>query len=117
VDEAFDAAPVGRGDFTERAAAALIIAAAQFVALTVVALLVVEVRTGWLRRWTVANAAHPGLLAVSVHIPFWGPSTETTSGLVTQVGAQKVIVYSSLVNLGRQAVGLRLAARGSAGAA
>lgn len=88
-----------------------------FLLVFVVALLVVEVRAGWPRRWTVANAAYLGLLAVYVYILFWGPSTETTSGLVTQVGAQKVIVYSSIVNLGWQAVGLRRAARGSAGAA
>lgn len=70
-----------------------------------------EVRARWPRRLLVANVLYAGLLAVYVYLLFWGPSTEYERGLEIQVVAQKVIVYSSIVNLGWQALGFRRALR------
>jgi hypothetical membrane protein len=70
-----------------------------------------EVRAGWPQRLIVANYAYAVLLAVYVYLLFWGPSTDYERGLVIQVVAQKVIVYSSILNLGWQALGFRRALR------
>lgn len=66
-----------------------------------------ESRAGWPRRLVRANFLYAVLLAIYVYLLFWGPSTDHERGLVIQVVAQKVIVYSSIVNLGWQALGFR----------
>jgi hypothetical protein len=70
-----------------------------------------EVRAGWPRRLIVPNFVYAALLAAYVYLLFWGPSTEYERGLVIQVVAQKVIVYTSIINLGWQALGFRRALR------
>jgi hypothetical protein len=70
-----------------------------------------EVRAGWPRPLVIANFLYAGLLAVYVYLLFWGPSTEYERGLMIQVVAQKVIVYTSILNLGWQALGFRRALR------
>ena len=51
--------------------------------------------------------AYAVLLAAYVHLLFWEPSTATSRGLCIMVAAQRIIVYSSIVNLGWQAYGFR----------
>ncbi len=70
-----------------------------------------EVRAGWPRRLMVANFVYAVLLAAYVYLLFWGPSTEYERGLQIQVVAQKIVVYSSIINLGWQALGFRRALR------
>jgi hypothetical protein len=74
-----------------------------------------EVRAGWPRRLIVANFVYAVLLAAYVYLLFWGPATDYERGLVIQVVAQKVIVYSSIINLGWQALGFRRALRRESG--
>ena len=47
------------------------------------------------------------MLAAYVVILFGGPTLETRDGLELQVAAQKIIVYTSIANLGLQALGVR----------
>jgi hypothetical protein len=92
-------------------------AAFGFLLVFVLCLGYLEIRAGWLRRLIVTNFVYAGLLAAYVYLLFWGPSTEYERGLVIQVVAQKVIVYSSIVNLGWQALGFRRALRAAAAGA
>lgn len=81
-------------------------AAFGFLLVFVVSLCVLEFRAGWNASVTVPNVVYVVLLAVYVYLLFWGPSTDTTGGLVFMVVAQKVIVYTSILNLGWQAIGV-----------
>ncbi len=78
-----------------------------FLLVFVLCLGALEVRSRWPRRYVVPSFAYVVLLAVYVYLLFWGPSTETERGLFIMVVAQKIIVYSSIVNLGWQAYGFR----------
>ena len=51
------------------------------------------------------------VLAIYVLVLFAGPGLGTRSGLEFQVAAQKIIVYSSILNIGVQAAGIRREAR------
>jgi hypothetical protein len=66
----------------------------------------VQVANAWPRPYIVANAVYLVILVGYVIILFAGPGLHTLSGLRLQVGAQKVIVYSSIVAIALQAVGI-----------
>lgn len=70
-------------------------------------LLLIQLRNRWPAAYTAANAVYLLLLVTYVGILFFGPALDTKSGLEFQVGAQKIIVYASVVNLGLQAVSIR----------
>ncbi len=55
----------------------------------------------------VLNVVYLFVLAAYLVILFGGPTLETQGGLELQVAAQKIIVYTSIVNLGLQALGVR----------
>ncbi len=61
----------------------------------------------WPRGFVVLNAVYLFVLAAYVVILFGGPTLETRDGLELQVAAQKIIVYTSIANLGLQALGVR----------
>lgn len=65
-----------------------------------------QIRNSWPRRYILANSLYILTLAVYVLILFKGPSYETVSGLKFQVISQKIIAYTSILNLGYQAVGI-----------
>ncbi|HEX6496039.1 MAG TPA: hypothetical protein VF018_11180 [Acidobacteriaceae bacterium] len=67
-------------------------------------LLVIQLCNRWPPRYVLANAAYLLLLIAYVGILFVGPALDTQSGLEFQVGAQKIIVYASVINLGLQAL-------------
>ncbi len=94
-------------DMTPNAHTRFVDCAFGFLLIFVVCLVGLEIRAGWPRRFVVANLAYAALLTVYVYLLFWGPSTDTTDGLFIMVVAQKIIVYSSIVNLGWQAYGFR----------
>ncbi|MDQ1452706.1 MAG: hypothetical protein QOK38_2572 [Acidobacteriaceae bacterium] len=70
-------------------------------------LLVIQLRNRWPAVYTAANTVYLLLLVGYVGILFFGPRLGTKNGLEFQVGAQKVIVYASVFNLGLQAVSVR----------
>jgi hypothetical protein len=70
-------------------------------------------RNRWPAAYTAANAVYLLLLIAYVAILFFGPRVDTKSGLEFQVGAQKIIVYASVINLGLQAVSVHFEARHS----
>jgi hypothetical protein len=70
-------------------------------------LLVIHLRNRWPAAYTAANAVYLLLLIAYVGILFFGPRLDTKSGLEFQVGAQKIIVYASVINLGLQAASAR----------
>jgi len=84
-------------------------AAFALLALFVVALLDVQRLNRWPRRYIVANLFFLAVLATYLLILVSGQSTSTHNGLVLQVGAQKIMVYASILNLGFQAYGIRKA--------
>jgi hypothetical protein len=69
-----------------------------------------QMRNGWPGAFVACNWVYIVLLVVYVWILFYGPSLKTDSGLEFQVVAQKIIVYTSILNLAAQAYGLRNAA-------
>jgi hypothetical protein len=87
-----------------------------FLLIFVLSLGYLEIKAGWVRRLFVPNFVYAVLLAGYVYLLFWGPSTDNERGLVIQVVAQKVIVYTSILNLGWQALGFRRALRRDAAA-
>jgi hypothetical protein len=72
-------------------------------------LLTIQLRNRWSMPFTVVNAIYLLLLVAYVGILFFGPAVDTKGGLEFQVVAQKTIVYASVVNLGLQALSVRLA--------
>lgn len=73
-------------------------------------MVLLQMRNGWHGWFVASNWIYIVLLAGYVWILFYGPSVHTDSGLEFQVVAQKIIVYSSILNLAIQAYGLRRAA-------
>jgi hypothetical protein len=73
-------------------------------------LLLIQLRNRWPAAYTAANAVYLLLLIAYVAILFFGPRLDTKSGLEFQVGAQKIIVYASVINLGLQAVSVHFEA-------
>jgi hypothetical protein len=73
-----------------------------------------QMQNGWPGEYVACNWLYIVMLAVYVWILFYGPSMKTDSGLEFQVVAQKVIVYTSILNLAAQAYGLRRAAHAAA---
>jgi hypothetical protein len=73
-------------------------------------MVVYQRRNGWPGLYVACNWIYIVVLAVYVWILFYGPSLKTDGGLVFQVVAQKIIVYTSILNLATQAYGLRRAA-------
>jgi hypothetical membrane protein len=96
-------APAAHLDFVQ--------AAFGFLLLFNLCLTALEIRARWNRRLIAANVVYAVLLAAYVWLLFWGPTIETRHGLITQVVAQKAIVYASILNLGWQAIGFRRARR------
>ena len=90
---------------------ACVIVAFGFLLVFVTCLCVVEAAArarGWLI-WP--NVVYAALLAGYVGLLLAGPYPDTDGGLLTQVVAQKVIVYASIFNLGWQALALAPRAR------
>lgn len=73
----------------------------------VVCLLALQLRNGWPSGFVAVNVLYLIVLALYVLVLFAGPGLDTKSGLEFQVAAQKVIVYSSILNLAVQAAGIR----------
>ena len=78
-------------------------------AVFVVALLDVQRLNRWPKRYILANLLYLAVVATYLLILVSGQSTSTHNGLVLQVAAQKIMVYSSILNLGYQAYGIRKA--------
>ena len=76
-----------------------------------------QMRNGWPGAYVACNWVYIALLVAYVWILFYGPSLHTDSGLEFQVVAQKIIVYTSILNLAAQAYGLRQAANSASGGA
>ena len=76
-------------------------------------LLLIQLRNRWPAVYTAANAAYLLILIAYVAILLFGPRLDTKSGLEFQVGAQKIIVYASVINLGLQAASVHPEARRS----
>ncbi len=89
-------------DFFVRAAFSLLV-------VLVVAMLTVQRRNRLPVAYLSANALFVVVFVVCVAVLVGGPSIGTHSGLVFQVAAQKILVYSSILNLGFQAHGVRKA--------
>jgi hypothetical protein len=70
-------------------------------------LLAIQLRNRWPAAYTATNAVYLLLLLAYVGILFFGPALDTKSGLEFQVGAQKIIAYASVINLGLQALSVR----------
>lgn len=70
-----------------------------------------QMQNSWPRVYVAFNWLYIVLLVAYVWILFYGPSLHTDSGLEFQVVAQKIIVYTSILNLAAQAYGLRRAAQ------
>ena len=66
-----------------------------------------QMQNGWRGFYIACNWLYILLLAVYVWILFYGPSVHTDGGLEFQVVSQKIIVYTSILNLAAQAYGLR----------
>ncbi len=69
----------------------------------VVCLTTVQIQNAAPRSWIIANGAYLVVLTAYVLVLFAGPRLATDSGLRFQVTAQKIIVYSSILNLSLQA--------------
>lgn len=74
----------------------------------VVLVTVLQVANGWAHLYVGLNVVYLVLLAGYVGLLFFGPGLETVSGLRVQAIGQKVIVYSSMIDLAFQAYGIRL---------
>jgi hypothetical protein len=72
----------------------------------VVCLAVLELQNEWPVRYIASNVIYVMVLSAYVFVLFHGPNLETLRGLVFQVTAQKIIVYTSIVNLAYQTLGL-----------
>jgi hypothetical membrane protein len=77
----------------------------------VLCLLALQLRNAWPPGFVALNVIYLIVLALYVLVLFAGPGLGTKSGLEFQVAAQKVIVYSSILNLAAQAAGIRREAR------
>src|SRR5882757_7337793 len=73
-------------------------------------LLIIQLGNRWSSAYTAANAVYLLLLLAYVGVLFFGPKLNTKSGLEFQVAAQKIIVYASVINLGLQAISIRVEA-------
>jgi hypothetical protein len=78
--------------------------------------LALQLRNGWPTVFVAVNVIYLIVLAIYVLVLFAGPGLGTESGLKFQVAAQKIIVYSSVLNIGLQAAGVRREARRAVGA-
>jgi hypothetical protein len=88
-------------------------AAFALLAVFVVALVDVQRLNRWPKRYVLANSLYLAVMATYVLILVSGQSTSTHGGLVLQVASQKIMVCSSILNLGFQAYGIRKALRPS----
>lgn len=73
----------------------------------VLGLVRLQLKNHWPRRYIAFNLLYLVVLAGYVALLFAGPTLATPAGLATQVVAQKIIVYSSMLNIGLQALGVR----------
>jgi hypothetical protein len=78
-----------------------------FLLLFVVLLVAMQVSNSWSPLYIVPNVLYLVLLAAYVALLFFGPNIDTLRGLEVQAIGQKVIVYSSIINVAFQAFGLR----------
>lgn len=76
----------------------------------IVCLSALQTQAGWPGRFLATNYVYLALLFVYVSILFFGPKLDHPNGLAFQVVAQKIIVYTSILNLAYQAIGIRQAA-------
>jgi hypothetical protein len=78
-----------------------------------VSTLLLQKRAEWPPVYVWLNWLYVALLLSYVYILFEGPRLTTENGLAFQVTAQKIVIYSSILNLGTQAYGVRcMAIRG-----
>jgi len=77
--------------------------------LFILSMLTVQRRNRWPWPYVMANLLFVVILAVYVAILVGGPTVDTHHGLVLQVTAQKIMVYSSISNLAYQGYGVRKA--------
>lgn len=70
----------------------------------VVCLIVIQIRNDWSRVFIGVNLAYLVVLVAYVVILFGGPGLEEKDGFEFQVAAQKIIVYTSILNLALQAL-------------
>jgi hypothetical membrane protein len=75
-------------------------------AVMVLAMLAVQRRNRWLKRYMLANVAFVLMLVAYVAVVAAGPSLASSGGLMFQVTAQKVMVYATVLNLAYQAHGI-----------
>ena len=87
----------------------LALAGFALLAVFVVALVDVQRLNRWPKRYILANLLYLAVLATYALILVSGQSTSTHNGLVFEVATQKIMVYSSILNLGYQAFGIRKA--------
>jgi hypothetical membrane protein len=80
----------------------------------ILSMLALQLRNGWPGVFVAVNVLYLIVLAIYVLVLFVGPGLGTVSGLKFQVAAQKIIVYSSILNIAVQASGIRREARASA---
>jgi hypothetical membrane protein len=73
----------------------------------VLCLLALQLRNAWPPAYVGVNVLYLIVLALYVLVLFAGPGLDTKSGFEFQVAAQKIVVYTSIVNLAVQAVGIR----------
>lgn len=78
-----------------------------FLLVFVVLITIMQFKSAWPLIYKVSNLAYICLLAAYMVLLFFGPRIETLSGLETQAIGQKIIVYSSIINIAVQAYGLR----------
>jgi len=75
----------------------------------IVCLSALQTQAGWPNHFLATNYVYLALLFVYVSILFFGPKLDHPNGLAFQVVAQKIIVYTSILNLAYQALGVRQA--------
>jgi len=85
---------------------ALVRAGFALLAAFIVTMVAVQLRNRWPWHYVGANVLFMIILGVYVLIQLAGTNVDTHSGLVFQVVAQKVMVYSAILNLGYQAHGV-----------
>jgi hypothetical protein len=78
-----------------------------FLLLFVILLTAAQIANHWPRIYLVPNFLYMVILAAYVVLLFFGPNVDTLHGLEIQAIGQKIIVYSSIVNVALQAFGVR----------
>lgn len=78
-----------------------------FLLLWTTLIIILQVRNVKIRNLLICNLIYVLILALYVYILFYGPKFGTEEGLEFQAVSQKIIVYTSIVNLTIQAIGIQ----------